>query len=220
MRIGALVLATMLAIAPLGAKAADLVVWWEQGSNPEEDAAVKEIIAAFEQETGKKVELVLHRKRSSRPDLVAAIEAGRPPDFVFGVLIPTTTPAMGLRGSARRPLGHCRAISRPLRSGRARVVHAAQRDDRPASALCAADGARDQPRPRLEKPPGAGRVHPRGHPQGVGGVLGVLVRRGAAGRAPGYGPRRHLGHRPHHVGRRSTPRTSSSSSFTPMRPTT
>ena len=46
-------------MAPLGARAADLVVWWEKGFYPQEDAAVREIIAAFEQETGKQVELVL-----------------------------------------------------------------------------------------------------------------------------------------------------------------
>ena len=33
-------------------------------------------------------------------------------------------------------------------------------------------------------------------------VLVLLVRPGAAGRAPGHGPRRHLGRRPQHVGRR------------------
>ena len=54
------VLAAVLAMAPLGAKAADLVVWWEQGFYPEEDEAVREIIAAFEQETGKQVELAFH----------------------------------------------------------------------------------------------------------------------------------------------------------------
>jgi hypothetical protein len=30
-------------------------MWWEMGSNPAEDAAVREIIAASEQETGKPV---------------------------------------------------------------------------------------------------------------------------------------------------------------------
>ena len=45
-------------MVPLGARAADLVVWWEKGVLPQEDAAVTEIIAAFEQETGKQVELV------------------------------------------------------------------------------------------------------------------------------------------------------------------
>jgi ABC-type glycerol-3-phosphate transport system substrate-binding protein len=60
MRIGTFVLAVALSMAPLGAQAADLVVWWEEGAAPEEDAAVREIIAAFEQDTGKQVELVFH----------------------------------------------------------------------------------------------------------------------------------------------------------------
>ena len=52
-------LAAALVLAPLGARAADLVVWWEKGFYAQEDEAVREIIAAFEQETGKQVELVL-----------------------------------------------------------------------------------------------------------------------------------------------------------------
>jgi multiple sugar transport system substrate-binding protein len=82
MGIGRFVLAVALAMVPLGARAADLVVWWEEGANPEEDAAVRETIAAFEQETGKQVQLVLAQQEK----LVAALEAGRPtPDFVFTV---------------------------------------------------------------------------------------------------------------------------------------
>ena len=52
MRIRAAVFAATLAIAPLGAQAADLVVWWQKGAYPKEDEALMEIIAAFEQETG------------------------------------------------------------------------------------------------------------------------------------------------------------------------
>jgi hypothetical protein len=48
MRARAVVLALALVLAPLGAQAADLVVWWEKGQYDEEDAAVREIIAAFE----------------------------------------------------------------------------------------------------------------------------------------------------------------------------
>ena len=61
MRKQAVVLASVLAMAPLGARAADLVVWWEKGFYPQEDEAVAEIIAAFEQETGK-------RSSSSNPN--------------------------------------------------------------------------------------------------------------------------------------------------------
>jgi ABC-type glycerol-3-phosphate transport system substrate-binding protein len=50
--------ASALLLAPHGARAADLLVWWEKGFYPQEDAAVAEIIAAFEQKTGKQVELV------------------------------------------------------------------------------------------------------------------------------------------------------------------
>ena len=59
MRGHAIVFAAALLMAPLGAHAADLVVWWEKGYYAQEDEAVREIIAAFEHSRGKKVELVL-----------------------------------------------------------------------------------------------------------------------------------------------------------------
>ena len=68
----ALVLAARV-MAPLGVKAADLVVWWEEGQAAEEDEAVRETIAAFEQETGKQVELVLGQQEKLVADLVAAV---------------------------------------------------------------------------------------------------------------------------------------------------
>ena len=46
-------------LKPLGALSADFVVWWEEGLYPKEDAAVAEVVAAFEQESGKEVELVI-----------------------------------------------------------------------------------------------------------------------------------------------------------------
>jgi multiple sugar transport system substrate-binding protein len=82
MRSRAVIVATILAISPLGAQGVDLVIWWEQGQYAEEDEAVGEIVAAFEQKTGKQVELVL----GPQEELVAALEAERPPDFIFTVL--------------------------------------------------------------------------------------------------------------------------------------
>ena len=79
-------LAAMFVMAPLGAKSADLVVWWEQGFYPEEDQAVRETIAAFEQKTGKHVELVFPDQDDLLDKVQAAIEAGQPPDFLFGLL--------------------------------------------------------------------------------------------------------------------------------------
>ena len=79
--------ASALLMAPPVARGADLVVWWEQGVNSEEDAAVREIVAAFEQKTGKQVELALYSEDELPGKLVAALEAGQPPDFAFGILL-------------------------------------------------------------------------------------------------------------------------------------
>ena len=60
------------------------MVWWEEGVNPEEDAAVREIIAAFEQETGKQVDLEQPSQNDIVAKALAAVAAGQPPDFLFG----------------------------------------------------------------------------------------------------------------------------------------
>jgi ABC-type glycerol-3-phosphate transport system substrate-binding protein len=62
------------------------VVWWEEGQYAEEDEAVREIIAAFEEKTGKQIELVLGPQEELVADLVAALEAERLPDFIFTVI--------------------------------------------------------------------------------------------------------------------------------------
>jgi multiple sugar transport system substrate-binding protein len=88
MRIGALMLAAALILTPLGAQAADLVVWWDEGYYPEERDAVEEIVAAFEQETSKQVELALFPQEDLPGKIEAAIDAGTPPDFAFGYNLP------------------------------------------------------------------------------------------------------------------------------------
>jgi multiple sugar transport system substrate-binding protein len=83
----AALLAAAVVMAPLGAHPADLVVWWQKGAYPKEDDALREIIAAFEQETGKEVELALYPEQELPGELIAAFEAGRPPDFAFGLFL-------------------------------------------------------------------------------------------------------------------------------------
>jgi multiple sugar transport system substrate-binding protein len=82
----AFVAATLL-LAPVYAQAADLVVWWDQGSTAEEDKAVREIIAAFEQDTGKQVELAFYSPTEFADRMAVAIEAGTAPDFAFSLAI-------------------------------------------------------------------------------------------------------------------------------------
>ncbi len=83
MRVLAVILVAALTLMPLGAWAADLVVWWEESYYSEEDRALAELVAAFERKTGKKVELV-RIQRDARKEVEAALEAGRPPDFLWG----------------------------------------------------------------------------------------------------------------------------------------
>ena len=92
MRIRALVLAAALIVAPLGAQAADLVVSWEGGWYPQEDDAVREIIAAFEHDRGKQIDLTFYEGMELPAKVVAALEAGQPPDFAFGLEFPYHIP--------------------------------------------------------------------------------------------------------------------------------
>jgi multiple sugar transport system substrate-binding protein len=79
------VLAALFAMTPLGASAADLVVWWEKGAYPQEDEAVRETIAAFEQEGGKQVDLVFYEQAELPDKIATALQAQQPPDFAFGI---------------------------------------------------------------------------------------------------------------------------------------
>ena len=87
MRVRAILLAAALALAPLGARAADLVVWWDEGFHSEEDQAVREIVAAFEHETGRRVELVLPSQDELTTKTLDALGAGHPPDLLYGALV-------------------------------------------------------------------------------------------------------------------------------------
>jgi multiple sugar transport system substrate-binding protein len=72
-------------MTPLGAHAADLVVWWDKGYYAQEDQGLAEIIAAFERKTGKEVELEQPSDRDMPDKAQAAVLAGQPPDFLFGI---------------------------------------------------------------------------------------------------------------------------------------
>ena len=84
MRSEAAILAATLVMTPLCARGADLVVWWEKGFYPGEDEAVAEVIEAFEQKTGKRVELIQPTQDEVFDKTQAALDTGQPPDFLFG----------------------------------------------------------------------------------------------------------------------------------------
>jgi hypothetical protein len=115
----AILVALALVLAPLRAQAADLVVWWEKGYYDQEDEAVREIVAAFEQETGKQVELVFQQQNELPQKILAALDAGHPPTSLsaFGLskMSGNGPSTIGWRTS-RMPLVISRTSSIPKRS--------------------------------------------------------------------------------------------------------
>jgi multiple sugar transport system substrate-binding protein len=92
MRSGAIVLAVALVIAPIAARCADLVLSWHKAHHAEEDAALMEVVAAFEQDTGKQVEVTLVPLEEQPSKIEAGFEAGQPPDIAFGFWLITYIP--------------------------------------------------------------------------------------------------------------------------------
>ena len=206
MRVRAVILAAALMLAPLGARAADLVVWWEEGFNPGEDEAVREIVAAFEQKTGKTGRAgLLSRRTCCRRRLRRRSRPGHRPTSCSASHQLTTMRQWAHEGRLVDLSERARAAGGPVRSGRARPRPRCSTRHGPARPLRPADGPHHEPRPRLEEPARAGRLHARRHPEGVGGVLVLLVRQGPAGRAQGDRARRHLRRRPVDVGCEATP---------------
>jgi multiple sugar transport system substrate-binding protein len=175
MRGRAVVLAVALVMAPLGVQAADLVVWWDEGYYAEEHEAVREIVAAFEQASGKQVELVFHPEGEHPEAIAAALETGKPPDFAFGLLF---SGYVGQWAFDARLVDLSNAIG-----------HFSDLFDPDVLSwelwLNASTGQRalyGLPMGRttyylhvLEEPPRARGLHACAHPEGVGGILVVLV---------------------------------------------
>ena len=202
MRTRAVVLAATIVMAPLGARAADLVVWWDEGYYAQEDEALREVIAAFEQETGKEVELVLHPMEELPDKIAAALEAGQPPDFAFGFWLAGYAAQWALRGSARRSLGRHRPLFGPVRSGSAGPAPRCSTQRRARRLLYGLPMGQITHLTHVWK----SLLEQAGFtlediPQRVGSVLVLLVRPGAARRAPGHRARRHLGRGASDVGR-------------------
>ena len=161
MRIRAVVLAAAIVLAPLGARAADLVVWWDEGYYAEEDQALREVIAAFEQESGKGGRAGLPSDGGTAGcKTAAALEAGQPPDFAFGFWLTDYAPQWALEDrlvDLSDTIGHFSDLFDPAQLDRG---HAAQCNHGPKSSVRPADRSDHPPHARLEEPPGGGRFHP------------------------------------------------------------
>src|SRR6202008_4961647 len=61
-----------------------VIVYFAKGFYPAEDKAVDELVDKFQKKTGVKVELSRYAPQEMIPKTVAALDAGTPPDMVYG----------------------------------------------------------------------------------------------------------------------------------------
>ena len=61
----------------------ELNIWWEQGYNLEEDEAIRNIVADWQSETGRKVKLSFFPTNELIPKVKRAVEVGNPPDLMI-----------------------------------------------------------------------------------------------------------------------------------------
>ena len=74
---------SLLVALPVAAQET-LVVYFAKGFYPAEDKALDDVIAKFQKKTGVKVELSRYAPQEMIPKTVAALDAGTPPDVVYG----------------------------------------------------------------------------------------------------------------------------------------
>src|SRR4249919_3794822 len=70
--------------SPTAALSADLTIWWTKGYYPAQDEGINRIVEGFQKETGVSVELALYTDKDIPVKLMAALEAGQPPDVSNG----------------------------------------------------------------------------------------------------------------------------------------
>ena len=193
MRTRAVVLAVTLVMAPLGARAADLVVWWQEGYYAQEDAAVRETVAAFEQEPGKQVEFVFYEQAELPEKIAAALEAGRRPTSRSARPCPTTSrngPSTIGSWTSSDTVGHFSDLFDPAQPRPVVLLNARRAE----GSLRRCPWGRSTNHVHVWK----SLLEQAGFtlediPKGWDAFWSFWCDAGAAGRAPGYRPRRHLG---------------------------
>ncbi|MDQ5847784.1 MAG: extracellular solute-binding protein, partial [Pseudomonadota bacterium] len=79
-----LIAVALAAFCSAAAAQETLVVYFAKGFYPAEDKAVDNLVEKFQKKTGVKVELSRYAPQEMIPKTVAALDAGSPPDVVYG----------------------------------------------------------------------------------------------------------------------------------------
>ena len=161
-----------------------LTVWWVKGFYKSEDDALFEAIKKYEAKTGVKVELSQYAVQDGIPKVVAALDAGNPPDVAYiDVFDFQVTAQVGLRRQARGHQRHPHADEGPVPAEHRRDHVALQRQDEEEGVLRVPAEAADDAHPVLEGHAGRGGLQGVRHSDRRGRSTG---RSGATRCSPRY----------------------------------
>ncbi|MGH6905133.1 MAG: extracellular solute-binding protein [Geminicoccaceae bacterium] len=137
---------------------------------------MREIVAAFEEETGKQVELVLQEQNELPQKMMATLEAGHPPDFAFGLVVSEHIADWAFHDQLVDlfdAIGHFSDLFDPTTLNQATLLNAQTGQ----KALYGLPVGRSSNHVHIWKEPArARRLHARRHPARMGCLLVVLVR--------------------------------------------
>lgn len=68
---------------PAAAAGQTITVWWNQGFYPAEDQAMRDMVAAWEKQSGNKVDLTLYNGSDMPTKVISALTTGEVPDLVY-----------------------------------------------------------------------------------------------------------------------------------------
>ena len=181
-RIAAALVAVGFFTAAMPAAAQEkLTVWWAKGFYKSEDDALFEAIKKYEAKTGVKVELSQYAPQEMIPKTVAALDAGTPPDVAYADVYDFQVASKwAFEGKLEDLSDVIGPIKDKFLKGTRRDDLPVQRQDQEEGVLRVSAEATDDAHPVLEGHAGRGRLQGIGHPEGMEGLLGLLVRQGAA----------------------------------------
>ena len=164
-----------------------LTVWWVKGFYKSEDDALYEAIKKYEAKTGVKVELSQYAVQDGIPKVVAALDAGNPPDVAYiDVFDFQVTAQVGLRRQARGHQRRHHADQGPVPAEHGRDDVPLQRQDEEEGVLRVPAEAADDAHRVLEGHAGRGGLQGIRHPDRRGRNTG---RSGATRCSPNTGRR-------------------------------
>jgi len=174
-----------------------LTVWWVKGFYKSEDDALFEAVKKFEQKTGVKVDLSQYAVQDMIPKTVAALDSGTPPDVAYADVYDFQVAGKWAFDGRLEDISDVIEPIKSIFTPNTVETTLLYNDKAKKKAYYAFPLKQQTAHPVLDRHAGDCGLQGKRHPDDLEGVLGILVRQGAAGLSPRDQLAR-LRHRPAH----------------------